>query len=174
MDFYKRIGEMQGTVEDIVRQVPGFKGYFEKQDRRAADKLLREKLARSFGDQMSEFSRVQRKLVDSGGMKYMERIQNIDTRLRTFIDKIESAAYGYAGLFDVLKVDEKVLAAVYAFDNGLLTYVDQLASGIKALGSAVGSESVSVVLDQLDELVSELTRVFDKRVEVLQGVQPAK
>jgi hypothetical protein len=174
VDFYKRIGEMQGTVEDIVRQVPGFKGYFEKQDRRMADKLLREKLARTFNEQLSEFSRAQKKLVDGGGIKYMERVQNIDTRLRTFIDKIESAAYGYAGLFDALKVDEKVLGNVYAFDNGLLAYQDQLSSGIQALKNAVGSENVPAVLDQLDDLVTELTRVFDRRVEVLQGVEPAK
>ena len=42
-DFYQKIQADQGAVEDLVRQIPGFKGYFEKQDRRAADRLLRDR-----------------------------------------------------------------------------------------------------------------------------------
>lgn len=170
-DFYKRITEMQGTVEDVVRRVPGFKGYFEKQDRRAADRMLREKLVRGFSEQQQEFTRVQRKLIDAGGMTYMERVQSIDTRLRTLIDKIESAPQGYAGLFDAVKVDEQALANVYAFDNSLFVYQDQLASGLVALAGSVGTENVSGILDQLDTLVVEVSKAFAKRVEVMQGLQ---
>ncbi len=172
-DFYKRVTEMQGTVEDLVRQVPGFKGYFEKQDRRAADRLLREKLVRGLNEQMQEFTRIQRRLIDAGGMKYMGRVQSIDTRLGTLIDKIDSAPQGYAGLFDAVKVDEQVLASVYAFDSGLLAYQDQLASGLKALADAVGTDGVDHVLDQLDGLVGEMSGMFGRRVDVLRGVQPA-
>jgi hypothetical protein len=172
-DFYKQITEMQGSVEGIVRKVPGFKGYFEKQDRRAADRLLREKLARDFEGQLAEFSRLQVRLVDGGGMAYMSRIQSIDTRLRTLIDKIKAAPQGYSGVFDAVKVDEETLKGVYAFDNGLLIYQDQLATGLNNLGSAIGTEQVSGVIDQLDALVSELTRVFGKRVEAMQGPNQA-
>ena len=171
VDFYKRITDMQGSVEELVRKVPGFKGYFEKQDRRAADRLLREKLARGFAEQAQEFTRLQRRLIDAGGMKYMERVQNIDTRLRTLIDKIESAPVGYAGLFDAVKVNEQALASIYVFDNGMFVYLDQLATGLKSLGDAVGGENVGGVLGQLDDLVSEASNLFAKRVEALQGLQ---
>ena len=169
-DFYKRITEMQGSVEAIVRKVPGFQGYFEKQDRRAADKLLREKLVRDFEGQLAEFSRLQVRLVDKGGINYMSRIQNIDTRLRTLIDKIQSAPQGYASVFDVVKVGEESLKSVYAFDNGLLMYEDQLAAGLKSFADAIGTEQVSGVIDQLDALVSEMSNTFARRVDALQGL----
>lgn len=172
-DFYKRITEMQGSVEGIVRKVPGFKGYFEKQDRRAADKLLREKLVRDFESQLAEFSRLQVRLVDGGGMKYMGRIQSIDTRLRTLIDKIQSAPQGYTGVFDAVKVSEDMLKSVYAFDNGLLVYQDQLATGLKSFADSLGTENVSGVIDQLDALVSELNSTFAKRVDAMQGLTQA-
>lgn len=169
-DFYKRIVEMQGSVEAIVRKVPGFQGYFEKQDRRAADKLLRDKLVRDLEGQLAEFSRLQTRLVDKGGISYMSRIQSIDTRLRTLIDKIQSAPQGYAGLFDTVKVNEEALKSVYAFDHGLLAYEDQLAGGLRAFGDAIGTEQVSAVIDQLDALVTELNSTFAKRVDAMQGL----
>ena len=172
-DFYKRITEMQGSVEGIVRKVPGFKGYFEKQDRRAADKLLRDQLVRAFESQLAEFSRLQVRLVDGGGMKYMSRIQSIDTRLRTLIDKIQSAPQGYTGVFDAVKVSEETLKSVYAFDNGLLAYQDQLAAGLKSFADALGTEQVSSVIDQLDAVVSDLSSTFAKRVDAMQGLSQA-
>jgi len=172
-DFYKRITDMQGTVEDLVRRAPGFKGYFEKQDRRAADKLLREKLGREYGNQLDAFARVQRKIVVAGGMRYMQQAQSIQTRLQTLIDKIESASEGYAGLFDAVKVDERSLASVYAFDNSMFVYQDQLATGLKELDKVVEGGEVGPVLDQLDALVSEMASAFSRRVEALQGLQSA-
>lgn len=173
MDFYHKITAMQGTLEDLVRKIPGFEGYFEKQDRRAADRLLREHLARVFEEQLGELTRLEKQLVDAGGIMYMERMQGIDTKLRTFIDRIESAAQGYAGLFDAIKIKEEALASVYAFDNGLLTYQDQLAAGLKALQEAIGTEDIGGVLSQLDDVVTEANNTFKRRVEAMQGLQDA-
>jgi hypothetical protein len=172
-DFYKRITEMQGSVEGIVRKVPGFKGYFEKQDRRAADKLLRDKLVRDFEAQLAEFSRLQVRLTDGGGIKYMSRIQSIDTRLRTLIDKIQSAPQGYSGVFDAVKISEDTLKSVYAFDNGLLVYQDQLAIGLKSFADVIGTDQVSGVIEQLDAVVTELNNTFAKRVDAMLGLTQA-
>lgn len=170
-DFYKKIGESQSSVEQLVRRVPGFKGYFEREDRRAADRLLREKLVLVLRERVDEFGRLQRHLVDSGGLQYMERVRMIDGRLRTFIDKIESAAGGYAGLFDALKIDAAALARVYAFDSALFAYGDQLATGLKRFDEAIGSGSLSGVLDELEVLVAEAVNTFGHRVEAMRGLQ---
>jgi hypothetical protein len=170
VDFFQKIVQDQGSVEDLVRKIPGFKGYFEKQDRRAADRLLREHLVKGFEQQLEEFGRLQRELVASGGLKYMERVQTIDTKMRTFIDRIESAPQGYAGLFDAIKVREEALARVYAFDYALLAYQDQLAQGLSALEDSLGGESVEAVLKQLDKVVREASKALDKRSEVMQGL----
>jgi hypothetical protein len=172
-DFYQKIVEMQGGVEDLVRKVPGFKGYFEKQDRRKADRLLREQLARVFEEQLGEFGRLQKQLINAGGIGYMERVQSIDTRMRTFIDRIESAAQGYAGLFDAVKVKEDALQRVYAFDSALLVYQDQFAAGLENFAEAIGTEELDGVLMQLDDLVTEMNNTFKRRVEAMQGLQDA-
>jgi hypothetical protein len=169
-DFFQKITDNQGAVEDLVRKIPGFKGYFERQDRRAADRLLREHLVRVFSEQLTEFSRIQRELVNSGGIMLMERIQGIQTKMQTFIDRIGSAEQGYAGLFDNIKVNEEALARLYAFDNALLGYQEQFAQGLALLEEAVGGDSVVPVLKQLDDVVTEANNAFKRRVEAIQGL----
>ncbi|HEC22893.1 MAG TPA: hypothetical protein ENI95_08250 [Chloroflexi bacterium] len=170
-DFFQRVTEEQGSLEELARKLPGFKGYFAKQDRRAADRLLREHLVRVFEEQLGEFTRLQKQLIDSGGIMYMERVQGIDTKLRTFIDRIESAAQGYAGIFDAVKIREDALDRVYAFDHALLAYKDQLVEGLRQLSEAIGTEEVGSVLTQLDALVTEANNTFKRRVEAMRGLQ---
>jgi len=173
-DFYQKIQADQGAVEDLVRQIPGFKGYFEKQDRRAADRLLRDHLVRVFEEQLGAFTGLQRELIDSpGGIMHMERVQNITTKLQTFIDRIGSAAQGYAGLFDATKVNEDELARLYAFDSALLQYQAQFEEGLGALEAAIGNDEVDMknVLRQLDSIVTDANDTFKRRGEAMHELQ---
>ena len=172
--FFAKIEEGQGTIEDVVRKIPGFNGYLAKQDRRAADRLLREHIVTVFEEQQREFTRLQNRLVDSGGIMYMERVSRIDNVLQTFIDRIRTAPQGYAGLFDAVKIRESELDRVYAFDNGLLVYSEQIEAGLERFGEAIeGNENVEDVLDQLEGVVREAGDLFRRRVEVMRGLDQA-
>jgi hypothetical protein len=171
--FFSRIVEGQGTIEDVARKIPGFKGYLAKQDRRAADRLLREHVVSVFDEHFREFTRLQNRLVDSGGIMYMERVSRIDTMLQTFIDRVRTAPQGYAGLFDAIKIREGELDKVYAFDNGLLVYSDQIATGLGQLEEAIGGEGIGEVLDQLEEAVKEVAELFRQRAEAMRGLDQA-
>ena len=48
------------------------------------------------------------------------------SQLRTFIDKISTAARGYSGLFDAVKINEKELEAIYQFDVAFFDLGDQV------------------------------------------------
>lgn len=167
-DFYQKITDEYGSLEKLASKIPGFKGYMDLNDRRAADRILRERIARSFQEQLTRFTRLQRDIVEGGGLQYMERVQHIDTLLRTFIDRVQTAALGYAGVFDPIKVREEELQRLYAFDNALLTYQDQLAAGLSQLEEGVDSGEVGGVLRQLESVVTEANNTFKRREEVLQ------
>lgn len=169
-DFYQKITDMQGTLEDLARKIPGFSGYLEKEDRREADRLLREHITRRYEELLTEFTRVQQGLISRTGLQYMERAQGIDTKLRTFIDRIDTAARGYSGVFDPIKVREDALARLYAFDNSLLVYLDQFAEGVKQLEDA-GSETIDSILTQLDKIMNEANNMFASRSEAMAGLQ---
>lgn len=173
-DFYQKVQDDLGSVEDLVRKLPGFKGYFDKQDRRAADEMLRSHLVRVFEEQLNRFTGLQRELTDvPGGIMHMERVQNIHTKLQTFIDRIDSAAQGYAGLFDAAKVGEDDLARVYAFDSALLQYQAQFDEGLSAFEAAISDSEFDMknVLRQLDSIVTDANDTFKSRSEAMLGLQ---
>ncbi len=172
-DFFQKITEQQGTIEEIARKIPGFKGYLENNDRRDADRMLRETLVRGLEEQHREFTSVQKDIVTSGGIAHMETLSSIDSRMRMFIDRIESAAQGYAGLFDAVKVKAEQLDNLYAFDNTLLVYIDQFRDGLAALKDSIGTDALGEVIKQLDALVDEANNTFKRRVEAMQGLQDA-
>jgi hypothetical protein len=170
-DFYQRIVDEQGGLEDLIRKIPGFKGYLEREDRREADRLLRDHIVRVFEEKLVEFTQMQKRLVDSGGLLYMERVQGITTNLQTFIDRVNTAPRGYAGLFDAIKVKEEELAQLYAFDNALLAYGDRLGELLAAFGQAIdANEGIEGALRALEEFMTEINNLFKQRVEVIQNL----
>lgn len=171
VDFYQKITDMQGSLEDLIRKVPGFKGYFEKQDRRAADNLLRDHIKLQFQEQLAELDLVSQQMIAKSGLEFMDRIQGIQSKLQTFIDRINTAAQGYAGMFDAIKVKEDALARIYAFDNALLTYQEQFSEGLKHLRETLGTSEMAGVLDQLDSIVTEANNTFKHRVEAIQDLK---
>ncbi len=47
-DYYGRISADQDPFTRLLLYIPGFSGYLEREKRRAADKLLRDTVARRF------------------------------------------------------------------------------------------------------------------------------
>ncbi len=44
-DLFDQVTSSQDIVTKLLAKIPGFKGYIERQNRRAADKLLRDTVA---------------------------------------------------------------------------------------------------------------------------------
>ena len=93
------------------------------------------------------------------------------TRLQTLIDRIKSASYGYTGLFDAVKVREEQLDALHRFDVALASAVGKVQGGVDALADAVGGkeakENLENIIEQLTDLIGEVTDLFDKRNEAI-------
>ena len=75
-ELYDQIVGQRGTLENIVASIPGFKGYQDKQARRTADRMLREHLAQLIQQRHDRFVRIEKLILDNGGMKYMPRTRN--------------------------------------------------------------------------------------------------
>jgi hypothetical protein len=101
-EFFQKVTSQQDPFKKLVAHIPGFSGYVERQNRRDADKLLRDTVARRFDEQWQRTSQLQSDMVSSGMIAYVDDMEKAALKLRTFIDKISTAPRGYAGLFDAL------------------------------------------------------------------------
>lgn len=169
-DMLGKIKGKRGGLEKLVGAIPGYKGYKEKEMRREADKLLRETLARQFEVQWARLADVQKQLIGSGGILYVDDLDSAVTRLRGLIDKVKTASYGYGGLFDAIKVKEEDLDKLYQFDSGLADHVGNVSTAIDALQSAVeAQQGVPEAIRALDTLCRQINVLFDQRKGVLTG-----
>jgi hypothetical protein len=170
MDFLERVKGAMGGLESFVSKVPGYKGYKEKEQRREADKLLRDHLVRQFEEQQRKLNDQKLQLLSSGLIDLIDDLDRASTRLESFIIKIRTASQGYAGFFDAVKVKEAELDALYNFDNALLEGATRLEASISNLGSAImAKEGVPQAISDLVAITGELNDAWAKREDVITG-----
>jgi hypothetical protein len=169
MDLRHVVTEGMSGFEKLVHKIPGYKGYKEKEMRREADKLLRDHLYRVLVEQRRRIEDIQGDLgVEQ--IEYVEQMGKARRRLQTLADTIHTAAYGYAGLFDAVKVKEEELDALYAFDDDLLTQSDAISERIDSLKAAIDNdESPTGAIRDLTDTVSELQNLYNRRKDVIIG-----
>jgi hypothetical protein len=123
LDFIK---SKESFFEKIKRIIPGYDGYANRDNSRELDTLLRNQLAMKL-----EHNRVRIKNTISNFSKNNRLFQatdidKIEKKNDTAIAKFRSAARGYSGAFDVVKIKDEQLERIYEFDASLLTGVEEI------------------------------------------------
>jgi hypothetical protein len=164
-DFQGQIESERGKLKELLLKVPGFKGYIELEDRRTADKLLREIVADRYQEQLTKLTDVQTQFVDRGDLSYVDDLETIAVRFRTFIDKISHAAYGYSSFFSVIKIDAEKLDKIYAYDHALLDGIDQITASLVSLETEKDPELLESLISELKKVAADMVTKADQRME---------
>jgi hypothetical protein len=168
-DLFEKVTGDQDIFKKILSKVPGFSGYIERQNRRASDKLLRETVANRYQEQWQRISSLQKDLIRQGGIEYIADMESAAIKLRQFIDRIRTAAYGYSGLFDAVKINEAELAQVYQYDLTLLQSADEVSKAVDNLEAALSTDGLPAAIRQLTTIAQQAVVAFNKRAEVMIG-----
>lgn len=169
-DFFEKVNSQIDPFKKLLSNIPGFSGYIERQTRRDADKLLRETVARRFEEQWSRASNLQVELVNMGLIKFVDDMEKAVLSLRTFIDKISTAARGYSGLFDAVKINEAELEAIYKFDAAFFDLADQVKSGLDNVEASLNDEeALPAAIRNITTLSRLAVETFEKRSEAVTG-----
>jgi hypothetical protein len=169
-DFFQKVTSMQDPFKKLASYIPGFGGYIERQNRREADKLLRDTVARRFNEQWQRVSQLQSDMVSNGMIAYVDDMEKAAIRLRTFIDKISTAPRGYSGLFDAVKINEKELEAIYQFDAAFFDLAEQVGRAVDNVEQTMQDESgLPAAIRNLTSLARLAVETYEKRSEVVNG-----
>jgi hypothetical protein len=172
-DLRETVESALGGLESLIKKVPGYKGYKEKELRREADKLLRLEVARSMDDQRQRLSSLQVQLVSQAQIEFLDDLERAVMKLQLLVDRMKTASYGYAGLFDAVKVKEEQLDALYEFDNQMLDYVDEMAADVDKVASAItAKEGVGVAIAELVLTLEQANLAFGHRHEAILQAEP--
>lgn len=157
-----------GAVERTISGLPIVRDYREKELRREADRRLRQRLARRLESSRRKLTSLQRDLVTAGQLRSLPEMERAVGRIQLLIDRIKTAASGYAGFFDAEKVREEELQQIIDFDESIAQRIPKINEHIDALNQAVQTgEGYDEALDALMNTLNELHDQFDQRQDAI-------
>lgn len=171
-DIFDKVTGDQDFIKKLFAKIPGFKGYIEREDRRSSDKLLRDNVANEFETLYQRVSSLQRDLISQGEIGYIDDLEVGALKLRQFIDRVRTASYGYAGIFDAIKINQDELAQVYEYDYALLAMSGEVSSAIDNVETSIGTEGLDASIRHLTTVSQQCVDAFNKRSEVMKGLAP--
>ena len=171
-DFFQKVTSQQDPFKRLASIIPGFGGYIERQNRRDADKLLRDTVARRFEEQYQRASQLQTELVSAGKIEFVDDMEKAVIKLRTFIDKISTAPRGYSGLFDAVKVNEKELESIYQFDAAFFDVAEQVGRGLDNVEASLGDDAaLPAAIRNITSLARMAVETYNRRSEAVTGTK---
>jgi CII-binding regulator of phage lambda lysogenization HflD len=167
-DLRETVQGALGGLENLTKKIPGYKGYKDKELRREADKLLRMEVADKLDDQRKRLTELQNRLISQAQIEFLDDLERAVMKLQLLIDRIKTASYGYAGLFDAIKVKEEQLDALYEFDNKMLDFVGEIAADVDRVASAISAkEGIGDAITDLVDTAEQANLTFGHRDEAI-------
>lgn len=168
------MSDQRNWLERLGDKIPGYSGYVEKERRRDIDKLHREHLAdrlRAVKQPVSDFVR---ELSNTGRLFEVGPLERVSKKIDQIENRVRFASYGYAGFFDVVKVQEAELERLYRFDLALVEKVDELERHARSLAERGGSaEGLKEAAAELERAADDLNRTFDERSRAIEATPHA-
>lgn len=166
VDYKDTVEGQRSWLEWITGKIPFYGGYKEKENRREADRLLRDHLVNEFREALTNAEDITNQMLTGPGLLHLDQIGRGNTRLQTLIDKIKTAEQGYSGFFSPIKMDEDALDALYEFDYNMLVKLDEIKETLSNIQTALdtGDESqMGAAVRRYIKTVTEASTLFDKR-----------
>jgi len=171
--YEKAKGEMRLT-ERILAGLPGFRGYKEKELRRESDKIVRNHVYQRLMEARKDLKEVFQKLSDSKMHEVLTDMDRFIMRFDRVAQKINHASYGYAGFFNIVKVEESKLDKMIEFDTNMVDSAEKIVAKADAFKKEVAKQKFEKTRDHLsnlEDMLETMEETFDQRDEVVKGVK---
>jgi len=169
---YEKAKEEMRLSERILAQLPGFRGYKEKELRRESDRLIRNSIYQRLMEARKDLKEIFQRLSDSRVHEVLQDMDRFVMRFDRVAEKINHASYGYAGFFNIVKVEEEKLDRMIEFDNGLMDDADKIVELTNAFKKEVVRQKFEKVrehIQNLSDTLETLEETFEGRQETILG-----
>lgn len=161
-----------GALGNLLSAVPGYRGYRAKEDRRDADRVVRDKLVADLDLRASRIEAVASNLGAQRDLANVGTVNALARDIRTLATRIRTASYGYGGLFGDRDVNEFALAQIQAFDEALLEGAAAFDGPVTALQRAT-PDTIATMSAEVAAITNHLNEQFNARSSVVETAQPS-
>jgi hypothetical protein len=161
--------QSRGWIESILRHIPGFKGYLEKEYRRDSDALQRTWLADRLQRSKPNLDAYGRTLVAAKKLDQLTALDQFKSRLDKNISRLRGGMQGYSGFFDLVQINEARLDKVYQQDVQTMDAVETLAASMEKL--SIATADTPPLLPTLNDQLHQVEQAIDHRQDILKGLE---
>lgn len=160
--------DTRNWLERLSQKIPGYSGYVDKERRRDIDKLHREHLADTLRSLKAPLTDLMRELTNTGRLFEVGPIDLALKKLDRLENRVRFASYGYAGFFDLVKIEQPQLDMIYKFDLGLVEQVEKLEAKVRGLKDSAGTaDGLKSAAAELAAELDGVDRGFDERYRAI-------
>jgi len=158
----------ESTLERIMRIIPGYSGYKEKEKIRESDKRLREYLGQELDRIRKSVERTMRDLTEMNSFSSLDLMDVQVKRMQKYAENIRFASYGYAGFFSDVKIGEPELEEILSHDQKFIDSLSEIRSAVKILDETKEDESeLKQSIKSLESVLNLLEEEIQKRKYLL-------
>lgn len=168
--FVEQSEDQQHVLERLVKGLPGIRGYTDKEARRDADYRVRQLIADELNRTRDSLLECQNRLLKQGGLAFLDDLDVAVNKVQNLSDRVRTASYGYAGLFDTVRIGKEQLNALFNFDVAMLKDVARMESAVAALRTSLADQTtVAAQIDQTIAAAADMTQLFDRRARAIES-----
>ena len=170
----EKVQASEKPLERLMLIIPGYRGYKLREQRREADRIVRDYIYTALEHSRDDLMSCFQSLADAKVNELIEPMNRLIARLDTVAEKINRASYGYSGFFDAIKVEEPELENMLAYDTQLMDLVRKIndaAASFKTDLKQGKLENARTNQQGLDASIDTLETAFEQRRTVIEGVK---
>lgn len=165
-DIRSAVDTSRGLLKKIQLMIPGYKGYRELEDLRAADELLRNQISVILQQALNSLQSERLKLVNQNEFEKLSSIGSGISRVQQFQGELLHSQQGYSGISPTIRVDETKLSELYDYD---LKFLD-ISNQIKQLSDFSSSTNLSESLERLTEEINNAKSAWEARIAAVEKI----
>ena len=169
---YEKAKEEMRLGERILAALPGFRGYKEKELRRESDRLIRNHLYQRLMEARNDLKETFQTLSENRVQEVLTDMDHLVMRFDRVSEKINHASYGYAGFFNIVKIEEAKRDNMIQFDTDLMDEGDNIVEEADAFEKEVSKQNFEKVrnhVTKVNGMLEGLEETFEERHEVVEG-----
>jgi len=172
VDIRQQVDNDRGILKRLQLLIPGFRGYRQGEDLRAADSLLRIQVADRVHRSVALIQDWRTALTNAGQFQALTGLADALADLQKLEGQIRHAEQGYTGISPSVRIRPEQLDGMYEYDYGFIQAADQLAATLTPLASMAPTEPAAATdaLARVRGQVKQLDAAFHARRDAVEGI----
>jgi hypothetical protein len=174
VDLRQRVDDDRGMLKRLQLLLPGYRGYRQGEDDRAADNLLRIQTADKIRNARSTMENARSSLSNAGQFGALNDLAPLLADLQRLEGEIRNAEQGYTGISPSVRINPQQLDRLYEYDYGFVVAADQVNQTVATLpGAAMAGDSAGVngVVAKARAQIGQLEQAWKARIQAIEGIR---